>query len=94
MSGAQDVNSECKGTGALEKRRRRPPLSQLAPFLKQFRQFLLFRLLSMLVFSRTAVHNDPQTMSSEKLKPDRNIYRCTKLCSRDSGDEAEWSETQ
>jgi hypothetical protein len=81
MSGAQDVNPECKGTGALEKRRRRLPLSQLAPLLKQFRQFLLFRLLSMLVFSRTAVHNDPQTMSSEKLKPDRNIYRCARICS-------------
>lgn len=53
MSGARDVNPECKGTGALEKKRRPLPLSQLAPVLKQFRQFLLFRLLSMLVFSRT-----------------------------------------
>jgi hypothetical protein len=53
-----------------QKRRRRLPLSQLAPLSKQFRQFLLFRLLSMLVFSRTAVHNDAQTMSSEKLRPD------------------------
>ena len=66
MSGAQDLNPECKGTAALEKKRRRLRLSQLAPVLKQFRQFLLVRLLSMLVFSRTAVHNDRQTMSSEK----------------------------